>query len=244
MLCINNTGVDPYFNIASEEYLLKDSSEDIFMLWQNEPSVIVGRHQNIQAEINFDFAKNNNLKIVRRFSGGGTVFHDLGNLNLTFIETNSNVDFSKFTSEIVSILSKLGINAQVDARRAVNIDGLKISGSAQCIHKGRALFHATLLFSSNLDSLVTTLESDQNVIEEEKTKKKYVQSVKSPVTNISQYVPASFQIEDFKELIMDHFLEKNPDNKLYSFNQEEENAIQVLKNEKYATQEWNFNSFK
>lgn len=244
MLCINNTYLDPYFNIATEEYLLKNFSEDIFMLWQNEPSVIIGKHQNVRAEINLDFVKDNNIKVVRRFSGGGTVFHDMGNLNLTFIETNNNVNFNKFTQEIIDILSQLGIKAESDARRAINIDGLKISGSAQCVHKDRVMFHATLLFSSDLSSLVTTLEAktykDDN--KENTSRKVYVKSVKSPVTNISKYVPDSYSIEDFKNLIMNHFIKKNANNKVYTLDEQDIIRIQHLKERKYLTPEWNFDS--
>ncbi|WP_165044465.1 biotin/lipoate A/B protein ligase family protein [Dysgonomonas sp. ZJ709] len=245
MLCINNTNVDPYFNIAAEEYLLKNFSEDIFMLWQNEPSVILGKHQNVPAEINLDFVQENNIKVVRRFSGGGTVFHDMGNLNLTFIETNSNINFDKFTQEIVDLLSELGIEAKSDARRAINIDGLKVSGSAQCVHKGRAMFHATLLFSSDLSSLVATLEGDPEEAEnkDKASKKVYVKSVKSPVTNISKYVPNSFDINDFKKFILDYFRKKNEENKIYAFDKKDIINIQNLKEAKYLTPEWNFNSY-
>lgn len=244
MLCIDNTILDPYFNISAEEYLLKNFADDVFMLWQNEPSIIVGRHQNVKAEINLDFAASHDLKIVRRFSGGGTVFHDLGNLNLTFIETNSNVNFNKFTDEIVEFLSKLGIKAQVDARRAINIDGLKISGSAQCIHKNRVMFHATLLFSSNLEKLNTSLEGDETaLINSSNTKKRYVPSVKSQVVNISEYTPKSFTIDDLKQFIINYFLEKNMENKLYNFSQHDINQIDNLKDEKYATEDWTFNAY-
>lgn len=240
MICINNTHTDAYFNLAAEEYLLKNSSEDIFMLWQDEPSVIVGKYQNVLAEINLDYVQKNNIKVVRRFSGGGTVFHDLGNLNLTFIEHNKNVNFDKFTQRVISLLTKLGIQAEPDVRRAINIDGLKISGSAQCVHKDRVMYHATLLFSSNLDKLVTTLDGDPKQLENKVDKRIYVKSVKSPVTNILEHLDKPLDITYFKKYIMDFFLSEKPGNTIYEFTAQDVSAINFLVKSKYATMEWNF----
>lgn len=237
MLCIHNENTDPYFNLAAEEYLLKNFSDDIFMLWQNEPSVIMGKHQNAKAEIDLDFAKAHNLKIARRFSGGGTVFHDMGNLNLTFMETNSNVNFDRFTEKMVDLLSQIGIEATADKRRAINIDGLKISGSAQCIHKDRAMYHATLLFSSDLSTLIQTLEGDENA---ESDTRIYVKSVKSPVTNIMEHVTTPIDIDKFKQYTMNYFLSSNENNHLYEFDNRDVMAIERLRQEKYIRPEWNF----
>lgn len=240
MLCINNTYTDAYFNLASEEYLLKNLEEDIFMLWQNTPSVIVGKYQNVLAEINLDFVKQNNIKVVRRFSGGGTVFHDLGNLNLTFIEKNRNVNFDKFTNQIITLLSDIGIHAQSDERRAINIDGLKISGSAQCVHKDRVMYHATLLFSSDLNSLITTLESDPKQSDNKDDKRIYVKSVKSPVTNIVSHLQQPLDIHFFKQYIINYMLNLNKENSIYTFSEKDETAIKVLTEQKYATEDWNY----
>lgn len=240
MLCINNTYTDAYFNLASEEYLLKNTQEDIFMLWQNEPSVIVGKYQNVLAEINLDFVKRNGIKVVRRFSGGGTVFHDMGNLNLTFIEKNRNVNFDKFTHQIIALLSDLGINADTDERRAINIDGLKISGSAQCVHKDRVMYHATLLFSSDLSSLISTLEIDPKQTENIKDNRIYVKSVKSPVTNILKHLEQPLDINIFKKYILDYFLSKSIQNRNYQFTKEDISEITTLKENKYADPDWNF----
>lgn len=241
MICINNIYTDAYFNLAAEEYLLKDFSEDIFMLWQDEPSVIVGKYQNVFAEINLDYVEKNNIKVVRRFSGGGTVFHDMGNLNLTFIERNNNVSFDRFTERIISMLSKLGVHAETDARRAINIEGLKVSGSAQCVHRDRVMYHATLLFSSNLDSLVSTLEGDPKQLDNKTDNRIYVKSVKSPVTNIQEHLDRPVDIMYFKKYIMDYFLRENADNEVYKFSEQDISAINTLMESKYATLEWNFN---
>lgn len=242
MLCIDNKHTDPYFNLAAEEYLLKNFSDNIFMLWQNEPSVIVGKHQNVRAEINLDFAEKNHIKIARRFSGGGTVFHDLGNLNLTFIETNSNVNFDKFTNEILDMLIQIGINAEADERRAINIDGLKISGSAQCIHKDRVMYHATLLFSSDLSSLIKSLEGDEWEETNDTQRRIYVKSVKSPVTNIAEHLQQAFGLREFKQYVMDYFMNKSKINSFYGFDKKDIQAIELLKKEKYIRPEWNLDA--
>lgn len=240
MLCINNTYTDPYFNMAMEEYLLKNFSEDIFMLWQNEPSVIIGKYQNVLAEVNLDFVEKKQIKIVRRLTGGGSVFHDLGNINLTFIERNNNADFDRFTARTVDLLSKLGIEAQSDNRRTINVNGLKISGSAQCVHKDRVMYHATLLFSSDLKTLTSTLNSDPKQVENIKDSKIYVKSVKSPVTNILENLDQPMEISYLKEFVFKYFLNENSENRIYQINDIDTEAINILKDKKYATEDWNF----
>lgn len=240
MFCIDNTQTNAWFNLAAEEYLLKNFTENIFMLWQNEPSVIVGKYQNVLAEVNMDFVKKNNIKVVRRFSGGGTVFHDAGNLNLTFIESNKNVNFDRFTERVIRLLSRLGIHADSDARRAININGLKISGSAQCVHKDRVMFHATLLFSSDLKDLTSILEGDPKQVENKTDNRIYVKSVKSPVTNILEHMDTPLDITYFKQYIINYFLKETPGNHIYEFNEQDISAINTLMNNKYKTHEWNF----
>ena len=221
MLNIHNSNTDPYFNIATEKYLLKNSSEDLFMMWQNESSVIIGRHQDVDAEVNTDFARENQIKIARRISGGGAVYHDLGNVNLTFIERNSKYDFSKYSIMMIDFLNTLGINATRDERLGLNIDGLKISGSAQYAYKGTALYHATLLFSSNLVILDKVLLKSKN-----SKKTKFVHSVASPVTNICEHLKSPMLVDDFKKKIMNHFTGDS-----YTFDKKELASIEQLKTE-------------
>jgi lipoate---protein ligase len=237
MLCIDNPYTDACFNLAAEEYLFKNFSDDVFMLWQNGPSVIVGKHQNIESEVNLAFSRENSIKVVRRFSGGGAVYHDLGNINLTFIESNSHPDFNKYTKQILGFLSSLGIHAQANERRALYIDGMKISGCAQYIRKNKVLFHATLLYSTNLNHLASSLNSLQtNQKNGELLKhRQYVKSVKDPVTNLSEHIPSPLLINDFKKLIIKYFLDNNLENSIYSFSEEDITAITLLKQEKYVT---------
>lgn len=218
MLNINNSSTDPYFNLAAERYILKNSSQDIFMMWQNESSVIIGKHQDMDAEVNRDFAREHQIKIARRISGGGAVYHDLGNVNLTFIERHGNYDFTKYPVMIIDFLSTLGINATQDQRLGLEIDGLKISGSAQYVYKDISLFHATLLFSSNLVMLDKVLLKGKD-----STKPK---SVHSPVTNICEHLRIPMQIGDFKKKIMGHFTGES-----YTFNENDLASIEQLKNQ-------------
>lgn len=139
MLYIDNPYTDAWFNLAAEEYLLKNFSDDIFMLWQNEPSVIIGKHQNVWDEINRNYIQEKHIKVVRRYSGGGAVYHDSGNLNITFIQNSKELASGTFTARLIDFLATFGIRAETDERQALTIDGLKISGSAQSIHKRQDL---------------------------------------------------------------------------------------------------------
>jgi lipoate-protein ligase A len=238
MLCIQNSHTDPYFNVAAEEFLFKHmANEAIFLMWQNKPSVIIGKHQDVNREVNLDFARKKQIKVVRRISGGGAVYHDLGNINLSFMENSDNANFDKFSNKMINFLQTIGIDAQSDERRGLTIDGLKISGSAQYIYKNKALFHASLLFSSDLTTLEAVLNSRlQQPAEQDKV---YVHSVKSPVTNISEHLLHPLSIETFKQLIMQYFT-NNPDYSGYTFNPKELKEIDDLKNQKYSTASWNF----
>jgi lipoate-protein ligase A len=188
------------------------------MMWQNEPSVIIGKHQDVRTEVNMDFANQHRIKIGRRISGGGAVYHDLGNVNLTFIESNKKPDFNKYPPMIIDFLATIGVQAQPDKRLGLTIDGLKISGSAQYIYKDRTLFHASLLFSTDLLVLEKVLDSpvaDPRI---------YLRSVKSPVTNISEHLSGSMKTEQFKQLIMKHFSGEN-----YLLNNQDIAEIERLK---------------
>jgi len=242
MICIDNPHTDAYFNLAAEEYLLKNFSSDVFMLWQNDSSVIIGKHQDIHSEVNLDFARENRIKVARRYSGGGAVYHDSGNLNLTFIENNDHPNFGKYTIRILEILSTIGIQAQADERQSIYIDGLKISGCAQFIRKDKVLFHASLLFSTDLSNLSYILNSTYRAPENGPQPKRYVKSVKSPVTNISEHLKDPLQLSDFKRIIISSLLGGQVENSLYTFSKDDIAAITKLKEEKYSTTNWNYNA--
>ncbi|WP_031368009.1 lipoate--protein ligase family protein, partial [Clostridium botulinum] len=161
MKYIDNSNIDPYFNLASEEYFLRHKDDEYFILWRDEPCVVVGKNQNTLSEIDMDYIETNKVKVVRRQTGGGAVFHDLGNLNYTFIvkdDGKSFNDFERFCKPIIGVLKTLGVKAEFSGRNDLLIDGKKISGTAQCKYKNRVMHHGTLLFSSDIVNLSGALK--------------------------------------------------------------------------------------
>lgn len=238
MLIIKRNNTDPYFNLATEEYVLKHFSEDSFMLWRNSPSIIVGKHQNTLAEINLDYVKQNNIRVVRRLSGGGAVFHDLGNLNFTFIKSGQEeglIDFRKYTEPILEVLRSLGIDARFEGRNDLTIEGKKFSGNAEHIWKNKVLHHGTLLFSAHMTDLSKALNVDPV-----KFKDKAVKSVRSRVTNISEHLKIPMDVLEFAEAIQRHMVSKYPDARFYELSEEDHDNIHELVRSKYSTWEWNF----
>lgn len=241
MLCIIRHETDPYFNLAAEEYVMDHFGRDVFMLWRNAPAIIVGRHQNTLAEINPDYVSKNNLPVVRRLSGGGAVFHDLGNLNFTFItgggrDTHRNeVDFRRFTQPIIDALQGIGVDARFEGRNDLTIDGRKFSGNAQYIHNGRILHHGTLLFSARMTDVAAALRPDPA-----KFTDKAVKSVRSRVTNISEHLPRPMTVLEFRDCLMEHVMTGTPDAETYTFTVGDREAIEHLRDTKYATWEWNY----
>jgi len=190
---------DPYLNLAIEEYLFRNESEDVFMLWQNEPTVVIGKNQNAYTEINMDVLNEKGIKIARRITGGGAVYHDGGNLNYTFISSEKSekgIDFEYFTRPIVLALESIGIKAELSGRNDLLTDGKKFSGNAQYSFGGRVLHHGTLLFNSDLSVLSEVLNVDK-----EKILSKGIRSTRSRVINICELLRETYDIEDFIELI-------------------------------------------
>ena len=237
MLLINGTNTNAYFNLAMEEYFLKNTTEDIFMLWRNENSIIVGKNQNTLSEINYDYVKENNIKVVRRLSGGGAVFHDLGNINFTFISCNDNnfSDFKRFTTPIIEALKNLNINAEFSGRNDLLIDNKKFSGNAQYNYKNKVMHHGTLLFSSQINDLSSALK-----VKPSKFEGKGVKSVKSRVTNISNHLKKSMTVLEFKDYLMNFINNKDENNHFYELSDHDINEINKLVDEKYSTWHWNF----
>ena len=199
MRYIINNSTDPYFNIALEEYCLMhvDPGEDYFMLWQNEPSIIIGRNQNTLEEINQRSVKERGIKVVRRISGGGAVYHDLGNLNFTFIsrvEPGRAINFSVFTEPIIDVLKELGVDAMLAGRNDIVAYGKKISGNAQRLYRRKFLHHGTLLFDVNIDDLAEALNVSADKIES-----KGIKSIRSRVGNIREFLKEDMTIDEFRE---------------------------------------------
>lgn len=238
MICITDHRTDPYFNLAAEEYLLKNTKEEYFMLWRNEPSIVVGKHQNALAEIDLTYVREKGIKVARRVSGGGTVFHDLGNLNFSFIsngEEGKLINYRKFATPIVEVLGNLGIEATFSKRDDILIDGMKISGNASHVYKTRVLHHGTLLFSSDLSDLSKALKTDA-----ERYTDKAVKSVRSKVTNISQHLAQDMDVNALRDKIMEYILETWQGSKLYEYSEADIRAIEELKVERFSTWDWNF----
>lgn len=237
-LCINQSNTNPYFNLAAEEYFLKSFQEDFFMLWRSRPSVVVGKHQNALAEINHEFVRENQIPVARRLSGGGTVFHDPGNVNFTFIRNVANiseVNFKVFTVPVVAALKKLGVEAYTTGRNDLLIDGKKISGNAEHVHRNRVLHHGTLLFDSRLEALKGALKVDLSKFED-----KAVQSNRSEVTNIANYLPKPVLVSEFTDFLFGEISQNYTEFRVYEPTTVDITAIEKLSIEKYQTWDWIF----
>ena len=197
---------DPYFNLAVEEYLFLKENDDVFMLWQNEPTVVIGKNQNAYAEIKMDAVRERGIKIARRITGGGAVYHDLGNVNYSFISTReggADIDFEYFTAPIIEALAAMGIKAELSGRNDLLTGGRKFSGNAQHTVGNRTLHHGTLLFDADLEMLSHVLEVDRSKIES-----KAIASVRSRVVNLSELLVEDIKVERFIEILADFVVRK------------------------------------
>ncbi len=231
---------DPYFNLACEQYVFDCLSTDCsyLMLWQNKDTVVVGKYQNTYAEINTEYAAQRHIKVARRLSGGGAVYHDLGNLNYTFITDAGSLeqlDLHAFCEPVINSLRLLGVTAERNSRNDLTVNGLKFSGSSQYLKRGRVMHHGTLLFDSDLTVINDVLRTDGSKITAKGSK-----SVKSRVTNLKEYIPdKSLTISRFRQLLL-HELLRGQEAEAYRFTAEDRRQIRALRETVYSRWDWNY----
>lgn len=241
MKYIEGISTDPYFNLAAEQYVFDvfPSSEEYFMLWQNDNAIIVGKYQNTVEEINAPFVEEHGIRVARRLSGGGAVYHDLGNLNYTLIcdaGSDVSINMEKFCVPVVRALESIGVKAEISGRNDMTIDGLKFSGNSQYVKRGRVMHHGTLMFDSDLEVVGRALNVSQD-----KIRSKGVKSVKSRVTNIRGHLPRDMELSDFKDALL-RSMGLDSESSRICFSDSDRAKIQKLCDEKYSTWEWNYGS--
>lgn len=243
MKFIDNKGItDPMINLAIEEYILENFGEtDSYLLFYvNKPSIIIGRNQNTIEEINTDYVEANNIKVVRRLSGGGAVYHDEQNLNFSFItkdDGESFQNFQKFTQPIVDALNKKGVPVELQGRNDLVVDGRKISGNAMFSTRGRMFSHGTLMLNSEIEELSRALK-----VKKVKIESKGIKSVKSRVANISEFLDEEITMDEFKELILKYVFDVEDLNDVpeYVLTQEDWDNINEISKNRYQKWEWNY----
>ncbi|MFI8492885.1 lipoate--protein ligase [Peribacillus butanolivorans] len=241
MLFIDNKGItDPQINLAIEEYALKhlNIDETYLLFYINRPSIIIGRNQNTIEEINADYVEDNGITVVRRLSGGGAVYHDLGNLNFSFItkdDGDSFHNFKKFTQPVVETLEKLGIHAELSGRNDILAEGKKISGNAMFSTKGRMFSHGTLLFQSEMDHIVSALK-----VKKDKIESKGIKSIRSRVGNIADFLKNPMTVEEFRSFLLKNIFKDSGEITEYVLTEEDWDKIHKISEERYQNWEWNY----
>ena len=238
MRYIKNVSTNPYYNMAFDEYCLESLSinEPVFYLWQNRPAVIVGFNQEINTEVNLDYLKENGIDLVRRVTGGGAVYHDLGNLNYTIVGRSEDLerDYPEYASIMAKALQKLGVPATLSGRNDILVEGRKVSGFAKRVCKNRLMVHGTLMYNVDVDVLTKVLNPSNT-----KLQSKGIASVRSRVANLCEYLPNVPDIQTFskqlEEILSHHYQDTE-----YQLSEEDLANIQQLTDKKFATWEWNY----
>ncbi|HGD1380236.1 TPA: lipoate--protein ligase [Streptococcus agalactiae] len=240
MKYIVNTSNDPAYNVALEAYAFQKLTDidEIFILWINEPAIIIGRHQNTIQEINKEFIDKNGIHVVRRLSGGGAVYHDLNNLNYTIISNNTQegaFDFQTFSKPVIDTLAKLGVKAEFTGRNDLEINGQKFAGNAQAYYKGRMMHHGCLLFDVDMSVLGQALKVSKDKIES-----KGIKSVRARVTNIVDHLSDKITVQEFSDAILAQMKEEYPEMDEYVFSDAELSEIQAMRDNQFATWDWTY----
>ncbi|HFH6717965.1 TPA: lipoate--protein ligase [Streptococcus agalactiae] len=240
MKYIVNTSNDPAYNVALEAYAFQKLTDidEIFILWINEPAIIIGRHQNTIQEINKEFIDKNGIHVVRRLSGGGAVYHDLNNLNYTIISNNTQegaFDFQTFSKLVIDTLAKLGVKAEFTGRNDLEINGQKFAGNAQAYYKGRMMHHGCLLFDVDMSVLGQALKVSKDKIES-----KGIKSVRARVTNIVDHLSDKITVQEFSDAILAQMKEEYPEMDEYVLSDAELSEIQAMRDNQFATWDWTY----
>ncbi len=237
MRFITSDTTDPCYNLALEEYMVKIAGDEpLVRLWQNRPSVIIGRHQNTVEEINADYIEANGVSVIRRITGGGAVYHDLGNMNYTLVEKTGGelIDFRRFTAPVIRLLNRLGIPAELSGRNDMTIDGRKFSGNAQFIRGGKVLHHGTLLYASRLEDVQEALR-----VRGDKIESKGVKSVRSRVCNITDFMTEIIPLPRFRDMLLEELFQGQPLEE-YALTEKDRAEIRQLVEERYGNWDWNY----
>ncbi len=241
MLLIDNQNHhDPRINLALEEYMVRnlDPSQDFVLFYIHQPSIIIGKHQNTVEEINASFVKENDVIVVRRISGGGAVYHDYGNLNFSFLTQYDSTkvnNFIQFTQPILQALKSMGIPAEMTGRNDIVAEGRKISGNAQFSNMKSMFSHGTLLYDANLEDVANALN-----VSGEKITSKGIKSVRSRVANISEFLENPLDLEEFRQVLLEHIFQSKQDFPTYKLSEAEWAQVHKLSEEKYQTWDWNY----
>ncbi len=238
MFLINLETRDPYFNLALEEVLLKSSKEDYLILGSNDLSVIIGKHQAAHREVNTKFVTENKIPVIRRISGGGTVFHDSGNLNFTFIrqsEEGKQIDFRRYAKPVIDFLASLGVYAKIEGKSDIKVDGLKVSGNAEHVYRNRVLHHGTLLFSASIDMLRNSIRTDKSCYTT-----RAVGSNPSSVMNLRERLIRFSNIDEFREEMLHHISVNMADIEIAALSPQDTADALSLAETRYRSWEWNF----
>ncbi len=240
MKYIVNKSNNPAYNIALEAYAFKElrDEDEIFILWINEPAIIIGKHQNTIEEINKEYIDEHGIHVVRRLSGGGAVYHDLNNLNYTIISNKADegaFDFKTFSQPVIETLADLGVTAEFTGRNDLEIDGKKFCGNAQAYSNGRMMHHGCLLFDVDMTVLGNALKVSKDKIES-----KGVKSVRARVTNILSELPEKITVHEFSDKILEKMKEHYPDMTEYVLSEDELAKIQKSADEQFGTWEWTY----
>ncbi|MCY7202355.1 lipoate--protein ligase [Streptococcus gallolyticus subsp. gallolyticus] len=240
MKYIVNNSHNPAYNVALEAYAFREllAEDELFILWINEPTIVIGKHQNAIEEINKTYTDEHGIHVVRRLSGGGAVYHDLNNLNYTIISNKSQegaFDFKTFSQPVIETLADLGVTATFTGRNDLEIDGKKFCGNAQAYYKGRMMHHGCLLFDVDMTVLGNALQVSKDKIES-----KGVKSVRARVTNILDELPKKMTVEAFSNQLLNKMKESYPDMTEYVFSDDELKNIQALADQQFGTWDWTY----